>query len=586
MLANGFISRPQHDAALAMPLSIVPRIERKRRDIGGYFLEEVRRQLIASYGENNKTGPNSVYDGGLWIRSSLDPKAQFATEKALRDGLRRYDSGKPWKGPEGRIDVSDDKWAGRLAGANIGSGSPEWRIAVVLNRAGQALKIGFVDGSTGVLPEWGARIERNGGGTAFSTMKPGDVIPVAQSGAQWTLQKIPEVSGGMVAEQVATGRVIAMQGGFDSRNASFNRATQAMRQPGSTIKPFVYASALDNGMTPASIIIDGPFCVFQSARLGQKCFRNFDNRGSSGPHTMRWGVEQSRNLMTVRAASQTGMENVVKTIAAMDIGTYQPVLSISLGAGDTTVMKLTNAYAMLANGGRHMTPTLIDYIQDRRGRVILRNDERCKAMRNCKARDWDGQAMPRPPARFTRQALDPLTAYQVVHILEGVVQRGTATVLRDLNRPLFGKTGTSSGPTNVWFVGGSADIVAGVYLGYDQPRSLGGYAQGGTVAAPIFKQFAQTAFQGMDVVPFRAPAGIRMVRIDRRTGRKVFGAWPGSDPLSPVIWEAFKPESEPVRSIRRDELKDKKAEQKDLTSQQGTRQSRDSQFLDRTQGIY
>jgi penicillin-binding protein 1A len=494
----------------------------------------------------------------------------------------RYDRGKPWKGPEAHIDVGDDRWASRLAAANVGAGSPDWRTAVVLRRTGLFLRIGFTDGSTGQLPEWSARFERSGGGIAFSTLKPGDVIPVAQSGNVWTLQRIPEVSGGMVAEQVATGRVIAMHGGFDSSgNASFN-----LRQPGSTIKPFVYASALDHGMTPASIIVDGPFCIYQSARLGQKCFRNFDNKAGAGPQTMRWGVEQSRNLMTVRAATQTGMENVVKTISSMGIGNYQPVLSMSLGAGETTVMKLTNAYAMLANGGRKMSPTMIDYIQDRRGRVIFRSDERCKAMRNCAARDWDGRAMPRPPARFTKQALDPMTAYQVVHILEGVVQRGTATVLRDLNRPLFGKTGTSSGPTNVWFVGGSADIVAGVYMGYDQPRSLGGYAQGGTVAAPIFKQFARNAFEGMDIVPFRAPPGIRMVRIDRRSGRKVFGTWPTNDPKAPVIWEAFKPESEPIRSIRRDELKDKKADKNIEINPQAARQSRDSQFLDRTEGIY
>lgn len=587
MRENGFITTQAMQAAQAMPLSIVARAARKHRDIGGYFLEEVRRQLIASYGENSKTSPNSVYDGGLWVRTSLDPKAQVSAEQALRAGLMRYDNGKPWKGPEGRIDASDDKWASRLAAANIGSGSPDWRTAVVLGRNGLTLRIGFADGSTGQLPEWGARFERRGGGIAFSTLKSGDVIPVAKSGNVWTLQRIPEVSGGMVAEQVATGRVIAMQGGFaTSGNASFNRATQALRQPGSTIKPFVYASALDHGMTPASIIVDGPFCIYQSARLGQKCFRNFDNKAGAGPQTMRWGVEQSRNLMTVRAATQTGMENVVKTISGMGIGDYQPVLSMSLGAGETTVMKLTNAYAMLANGGRKMAPTLIDYIQDRRGRVIFRVDERCKAMRNCSARDWNGQPMPRPPARFTKQALDPMTAYQVVHILEGVVQRGTATVLRDLNRPLFGKTGTSSGPTNVWFVGGSADIVAGVYIGYDQPRSLGGYAQGGTVAAPIFKQFARNVFAGMDVVPFRAPAGIRMVRIDRRSGRKVFGTWPTDDPKAPVIWEAFKPESEPIRSIRRDELKDKKVEKKTELDPQAARQSRDSQFLDRTEGIY
>jgi penicillin-binding protein 1A len=216
-------------------------------------------------------------------------------------------------------------------------------------------------------------------------------------------------------------------------------------------------------------------------------------------------------------------------------------------------MRMTNAFAMFANHGRALTPSLIDYVQDRSGRVIFRADNRCQQMGNCNAPAWDGGAMPRPPLAG-RQAVDPMTAYQIVHMLEGVIERGTATILRDLQRPIFGKTGTSTGPTNVWFIGGSQDIVAGVYLGFDQPRPMGGYAQGGTLAAPIFRQFARAAFEGMPVVPFRAPAGIRMVRIDRRSGRRVQGAWPSSDPRAAIIWEAFKPESEPRRTVREEEV--------------------------------
>jgi penicillin-binding protein 1A len=214
---------------------------------------------------------------------------------------------------------------------------------------------------------------------------------------------------------------------------------------------------------------------------------------------------------------------------------------------------MTNAFAILANQGRELRQSLIDYVQDRQGKVIARADNRCAVMETCNAPDWDGRPMPRPPLR-TRQVIDPMTAFQVVHMLTGVVERGTATILRDLNRPLFGKTGTSTGPDNVWFVGGSADVVAGVYMGFDQPRSMGGYAQGGTMAAPIFRQFAQAAFREMPVLPFRAPSGIRMVRIDRRSGQRVFGVSPPTtDPRAGVIWEAFKPESEPRRTIRRDE---------------------------------
>ncbi|HXG80498.1 MAG TPA: penicillin-binding transpeptidase domain-containing protein, partial [Sphingomicrobium sp.] len=390
--------------------------------------------------------------------------------------------------------------------------------------------------------------------------------------------------------------------GFDVIGSSYNRATQAQRQPGSAFKPIVYVTALENGLSPASIIVDAPFCVWQGAGLGNKCFRNFDGK-YSGPKTMRWGVEQSRNLMTVRAAAQTGMEKVVANAAKLGVGDYDRYLSIALGAGDTTVLKLTNAYAILANQGRSLTPTLIDYVQDRNGKVIYRSDNRCRVMEAdnggaCNAPDWDGKAMPRPPSR-QRQLIDPQAAYQMVHIMEGVIERGTATVLRDLDRPLFGKTGTTSGPTNVWFIGGTPEVVAGVYIGYDQPRPMGHAAQGGRVAAPIFKQFAQVAFKGLPKIPFVAPAGIRMVRIDRVTGKRVFGSFPVTeDPKSSVIWEAFQPETEPRRAFRRsvelaqasDEAVARAAAPRRASRRNGPAQQRapadSAEFLQRQGGIY
>jgi penicillin-binding protein 1A len=249
------------------------------------------------------------------------------------------------------------------------------------------------------------------------------------------------------------------------------------------------------------------------------------------------------------------MPKITDTARKLGVGDYGNYLSFALGAGDTTVLRLTNAYAILANQGREVKPTLIDYVQDRNGKVVMRADSRCQIMNAetggpCNAPDWDGKAMPRPPSR-TRQLLDPMAAFQMVHIMEGVIQRGTATILRDLNRPLFGKTGTTSGPTNVWFVGGTPDIVAGVYMGYDQPRSMGGYAQGGRIAAPIFKQWALTALKDQPKVPFVAPAGIRWVRVDRATGKAVFGVFPtADDPKASVIWEAFQPQTEPRRFRR------------------------------------
>jgi penicillin-binding protein 1A len=279
------------------------------------------------------------------------------------------------------------------------------------------------------------------------------------------------------------------------------------------------------------------------------------------------------------------MGNVINRAREMGVGDYAstPYLPIALGAGDTTVQRMVNAFATFANQGRALTPTLIDYIQDRNGHVIWRADTRpCEG---CNAPDWNGRPMPRPPLR-TRQIVDPMTAYQIIHMLEGVVQRGTATILRDLGRPLFGKTGTTSGPTNVWFIGGSQQIVAGVYLGFDRPRPMGGYAQGGTIAAPIFRQFARAAFEGMPVIPFRAPAGIRMVRIDRRSGQRVYGAWPTNDPHAAIIWEAFKPESEPRRTVAR-EVVDPNA-RRAAPAQGNTMNERrgDSDFLQREGGIY
>jgi penicillin-binding protein 1A len=552
MYRNGYISEDQWQTAAATPLGTIRYgSNEKFRQQGGYFMEEVRRELIKQFGEQAEDGANSVYAGGLWVRSSMDPAMQDAAANALREGLAKFDGGRGWRDLEKSIDISGD-WAGLLDRTPIGTGFPDWRKAVVLAKSGGDARIGFANGSTGVLPASAATQPVRGvGGAAFDVLRPGMIIIVKEEGpGRYVLRSPPQVGGGMVAEEVHTGRVLAMQGGFDVIGSSYNRATQALRQPGSAFKPIVYVTALENGMTPASIVVDAPFCVWQGAGLGNKCFVNFDKR-YAGPHTMRWGVEQSRNLMTVRTASQTGMPKVIDTAKKLGVGDFPNYLAIALGAGDTTVLRLTNAYAILANQGRSVKPSTIDYVQDREGKVIYRTDNRCAVMGNCSAPDWDGKPMPRPPSR-TRQLIDPMAAFQMVHIMEGVIERGTATILRDLNRPMFGKTGTTSGPTNVWFVGGTPEIVAGVYLGYDQPRPMGHAAQGGRIAAPIFKQWAQTALKDRPKVPFVAPAGIRWVRIDRATGKRVYGVFPvKEDPKSPVIWEAFQPQTEPRRSYRR-----------------------------------
>ena len=486
MLQNGWINQAQHDAAVASPLGAVPRQTPRSEVAGaGYFVEEVRRQLIAKLGENQDDGPNSVYAGGLWVRTSFDPALQRYAQQALRDGLVRFDHGRGWTGAVRHVEINGSNWLAALVNTNVGLDYNDWRPAIIFSKDGGDAQIGFADGHTGRLDRGNALLPVRGTPTpAFDAMKVGDIIIVAPEGAGYALRNIPKVSGGMVVEDPRTGRVLAMQGGFDSRLQSFNRATQAQRQPGSTIKPIVYSAALEQGMTPASIIVDGPFCVFQGPGLGNKCFRNFGNQAGAGPHTMRWGIEQSRNLMTVRAASTVGMDHVVDMIQRLGVSSQRlpAYLSYALGAGETTVLRMVNAYSMLVNQGRALNPSLIDFVQDRRGQVIW--PENWRACDGCNAADWDGRPMPRPRIR-SKQILDPISAYQMVHITEGVVQRGTATVLRDLNRPMMGKTGTTSGPTDVWFVGGSPQMIGGLYLGYDSPSNLGGYAQGGVIAAPI-----------------------------------------------------------------------------------------------------
>jgi penicillin-binding protein 1A len=573
MLANNYISETERAEAAAMPLEAVSNraLARPRDD---YFIEEVRRTLIAQFGEGQDDGPNSVYGGGLWIRTSLDPGMQAAAEQAMRDGMTRYEAGRPWRGPVANIDAGAG-WESRLAATPAARGYRQWAKAVVLAKSGLDSRIGFADGSTGTLPgRLATRAYRATNRSAAQVLRAGDVIVVTRTPAGWALRQAPEISGGMVVEEVASGRIRAMVGGFDARAQAFNRATQANRQPGSTFKPIVYATAMDNGFTPASIVVDGPYCVFQTKLLGTKCFKNFNNMRSAGPQTLRWGLEQSRNLMTVRVADATGMDRIVTQAKALGIGEYQPVLSIALGAGETTVMKLTNAYAQIFNEGRKLEPGLIDYVQDRTGKIIWRRDNR--GCPGCNAAEWNGGPMPRPQGRIS-QVMDPRTAYQIVHVMEGVIQRGTGTALAVLNRPLAGKTGTTNGPNDVWFVGGTPDIVAGLYLGYDQPRSLGSYAQGGTTAAPIWRQWGQAALKDWPILPFAVPAGVRMVRVDRRSGQRVFGLWPDPGPRPAVIWEAFKPDSEPRRIGRAEDV---------LARRSGGRVRSDAEFLEAEGGIY
>ena len=544
MQENGFVTTAEANAAKAKPLGLVTQQASDTSVDAGYFLEEVRRELIAKFGETAEDSKTSVYAGGLWVRTSLDPQMQKSARDALRQGLLRYHGSRGWSGPIATIDLDDGSWANQLASSFLSINYDGWRVGVVTTRSGANAKVGFADGEEAPLTN------------LPNALKAGDVIAVSKAGAGYRVRTLPSVSGGFLAQNPQTGRILAMQGGFDSRLEAFNRATQAQRQPGSTIKPFVYATGLDQGMTPASEVPDQTFCYYQGSQLGEKCFRN-SGGGGGGVHTMRWGLEQSRNLMTVHIAMESGMPEVVKTIKNLGIGDYDPYPAFALGAGETTVVKMVNAYSTLANHGRQFEPTLIDYVQDRRGKVIYRADKR--QCTGCNMDEWDGQPMPRL-APGGKQVIDARTAFQTVHMLEGVIQRGTATVLRDLDVPMFGKTGTTTGPKDVWFVGGTPELIAGTYIGFDTPKNLGGYAQGGTISAPIIKQFFRETKPRLSGDPFLAPAGVRMVRVDRASGKRVFDAWPSDDPKASVIWEAFKPDTEPPRITQRDEIESKRKE--------------------------
>jgi len=538
---NGFISGSERLTAASKPLGLVRQRTSRSAD-AGYFLEEVRRELIGLFGESADDGSNSVYAGGLWVRTSLDTELQEASRDALREGLIRYHGARGWGGPIATVDPSAGSLTRQLASSYLNLNYKDWRVAVVTERSGDNLKIGFADGKEASLisPPRNAKV--------------GDVLSVKPDGASFRLAVIPTVSGGMVVQNAQSGRVLAMQGGFDDRLSDFNRATQAFRQPGSTIKPFVYATGLDNGMTPSTQIDNSQFCYYQGSRLGEKCIRG----GRAGEFPMRYGLEQSQNIMTVQIGVQAGMENVVETIKALDISEDpDPYAATALGSEESTVMKMVAAYGAIANHGRFNDPTVIDYVQDRRGKVIWRADNR--NCRNCNMPEWDGNAMPRMGLKG-RQAMDARTAFQTMHMLEGVVTRGTATTLRSLGLPLFGKTGTTTGPKDVWFVGGTQRLIAGAYLGFDTPRNLGGYAYGGTITAPIVKAMIEKSRDRWSELPAVAPEGIRMVRIDRRTGKRVFDGYPTDDPLSGIIWEAFKPDTEPSRSTRADEIAAKRAE--------------------------
>lgn len=564
MLDDGRISEADAIEARALPLGA-----RMADPLGArewtmeYFAEEVRKEIVELY------SVEALYDGGLAVRTSVDPALQRSAGKALRRWLVEYDRRHGWRGPLDAMDVPaggdwnepfTEKIAEMVSARALSDDLAPWRPALVLDVEAAGATIGFGDGSTGRIPVeqlfWAREhISANERGepveAATQVLSKGDIIytdiarevtedengvkQIAPDAPEiegvYALQQPPAVNGGLIAIDPHTGRVLAMVGGFSFRLSEFNRAVQAERQPGSTFKPFVYSVALDSGYTPASTVLDAPFVA-----PGEDSWYkpgNYVEGRFGGLSTLRTGIEKSRNTMTARLAQDLGIGPIMDYIERFELSDRLPrELAISLGSGETTLERITAAYSIFVNGGKRVEPSLIDRIQDRTGKTIYARDDRvCSA---CDAPFWYGQAQPQlnDPRE---QVLDPRTAYQITSILEGVVTRGTGSAVRRASdKPLAGKTGTTNDYKDAWFVGFSPDLAAGVFVGFDMPQTLGQGEAGGKVAAPIFADFMVEALKDEAGIPFRVPSGVRLVRVNAKTGR------PANAYDRNVVLEAFK----------------------------------------------
>jgi penicillin-binding protein 1A len=574
MVEDGFVSSTAADAAKAQPIVLHRRREADQVK-APYFAEEVRRELLARYGEK------ALYGAGLSVRTSLDPRLQAAADKALRAGLIAYDHGhEGWRGAIAHVDPKGD-WATRLAAVPVPAVATDvgWRLALVLRTTPGEAAIGFADGDTGHIPfsqmRWARPRYHNGTlgpfpRSAGDVVKPGDVVMVtpapppptkgdlandrsgdsgqakktaaaapAPDPSVFTLCQVPEVSGALVAMDPHTGRVLALSGGFSFAISQFDRATQAYRQTGSAIKPFVFLTALDHGFTPSTLVSDAPISLPQGPGLPMWSPTNYEADRFRGPTPLRIGLEQSIDTLTVRLATMIGMDPIAKTIERFGILDHVPhEYAITLGAGATTPLRLTTAYSMIVNGGERITPTLIDRVQDRNGKTIFRADNRpCDG---CTDVEWRHQPVPVIPDT-REQVADPGSCYQLVTMMQGVVERGTGTAVKAVGKPIAGKTGTTNDFRDAWFEGFSPDLAAGVYVGYDVPDSLGKDETGGHVAAPIFRDFMIAALKNTPAIDFRIPPGLRLYRVSAATGLPVSGN-------EPAIYEAYKPGTEPGKN--------------------------------------
>jgi penicillin-binding protein 1A len=556
MLENDYITQAEFDEATKKPLVVNPRPFGAQLFAAESFAEEVRRELSQMYGKD-KLGK-----GGLSVRTTLDPKLQIYARQALARGLIAFDRRRGFRGPVKKVEVQGD-WGLLLDKPRAPADVAPWRLALVTEVNEQQAAIGLQpklqpDGKPeaareiGVVPvalmgwarayvdgkKLGPKIEK-----ATDVLAVGDVVYVAPSSdaGQWHLVQMPDVEGALIAMDPHTGRVLSLVGGFSYGKSQFNRAVQAMRQPGSSFKPVAYAAALDNGYTPSSVVLDAP--VEYNLPNGEVWKpKNYQDK-FFGPSTLRRGIEQSRNVMTVRLADDLGMTKIVDLAQRLGLYDKMPLqLSMALGAGETTLMKMTTAYSIFANGGKKVQATLIDRVQDRYGRTIFRFDKRDCSF--CQQETYSESSAEPELMDVREQVMSPYTAYQITSMLEGVVQRGTGKKVQIVGKPVAGKTGTSNEEKDAWFIGYAPDLAVGVYVGYDNPQPMGKGRTGGELAAPIVADFMRLALREQPATPFRVPRAIELIPIDANTGqRAVFGD-------EGVILEAFKPGEEPAGSTK------------------------------------
>ncbi|MCB1433403.1 MAG: penicillin-binding protein 1A [Alphaproteobacteria bacterium] len=552
MYDNGYITEKEMKEARAKPLEVNPRPFGAQLFAAESFAEEVRRELVTMYGKDK------LEKGGLSVRTTLDPKLQIYARQALARGLVVFDRKRGYRGPVEKLELTAGDWGVLLKKRRVPPDLAPWQLAIVLEVNDQSARIGLQpkllpggsqapERQTGEIPlalmKWarayvdgkklGPEIE-----TPADVLSPGDVVYVAPSDdpQKWHLVEMPDVEGALVAMDPHTGRVLAMVGGFSYGRSQFNRAVQAMRQPGSAFKPIVYAAALDNGYSPSSVVLDAPIeFKMPDGKLWKP--QNYQKK-FYGPSTLRRGIEQSRNVMTVRLADELGMTKIADL--AQRLGIYDKLprqLAMALGAGETTLMKMVSAYAMIDNGGKKIDATLIDRVQDRYGRTVFRHDHRdCSA---CAGLTWRPDLAEPELLDVREQVMSPYTAYQITSMMEGVVQRGTGKKLLEVGKPVAGKTGTSNDERDAWFIGFTPDLAVGVYVGYDNPKPMGRGRTGGQLAAPIVVDFMKLALRDKPATPFRVPRAIELIPIDAKSGKRAIFGNEG------VILEAFKPGDEP-----------------------------------------